>query len=38
MVGGRGVRLGPESVLRDAELYLALDAREDRRASCAKSR
>ncbi len=32
MVGGRGVRLGPESVLRDAELYLALDAREDRRA------
>ena len=31
MVGGRGVRLGPESVLRDAELYLALDAREDRR-------
>ena len=32
MVGGRGVRLGPESVVRDAELYLALDAREDRRA------
>jgi ATP-dependent helicase HrpB len=31
MVGGRGVRLGPESVVRDAELYLALDAREDRR-------
>jgi ATP-dependent helicase HrpB len=32
MVGGRGVRLGPESVVGDAELYLALDAREDRRA------
>ena len=32
MVGGRGVRLGPESRVRDAEFYLALDAREDRRA------
>jgi ATP-dependent helicase HrpB len=32
MVGGRGVRLGPESSVRDADLYLALDAREDRRA------
>ena len=31
MVGGRGVRLAPGSVVRDAELYLALDAREDRR-------
>jgi len=31
MVGGRGVRLGSESVVRQAELYLALDAREDRR-------
>jgi ATP-dependent helicase HrpB len=31
MVGGRGVRLAPESVVRDAELYLALDAREERR-------
>ena len=31
MVGGRGVRLEPESVVRDAELFLALDAREDRR-------
>ncbi|MHB1559679.1 MAG: ATP-dependent helicase HrpB [Isosphaeraceae bacterium] len=31
MVGGRGVRLDPRSVVRDAELYLALDAREDRR-------
>jgi ATP-dependent helicase HrpB len=32
MVGGRGVRLAPESVVRDAEFYLALDAREERRA------
>jgi ATP-dependent helicase HrpB len=32
MVGGRGVRLGPESSVGDADLYLALDAREDRRA------
>ncbi len=31
MVGGRGVRLTAESVLRDVEFYLALDAREDRR-------
>ena len=31
MVGGRGVRLSPSSVVRDAEFYLALDAREDRR-------
>jgi ATP-dependent helicase HrpB len=31
MVGGRGVRLAPGSVIRDAELYLALDAREDSR-------
>jgi len=31
MVGGRGVRLGPESVVRDADLFLAIDAREDRR-------
>lgn len=31
MVGGRGVRLAPGSVVRDAELFLALDAREDRR-------
>jgi ATP-dependent helicase HrpB len=33
MVGGRGVRLAPESVVRDAELYLALDAREERRGA-----
>ena len=31
MVGGRGVRLGPESAVREAEMYLALDAREERR-------
>jgi ATP-dependent helicase HrpB len=31
MVGGRGVRLGRGTVVRDAELYLALDAREVRR-------
>ncbi len=31
MVGGRGVRLAPGSVVRDAELYLAIGAREDRR-------
>jgi len=36
MVGGRGVRLGPESVLRDDEFYLALDARQDRRAALAE--
>jgi ATP-dependent helicase HrpB len=32
MVGGRGVWLAPESAVRDADLYLALEAREDRRA------
>jgi ATP-dependent helicase HrpB len=31
MVGGRGVRLDPTSVVRDSELFLALDPREDRR-------
>ena len=31
MVGGRGVRLDPESVVRDDEFFLALDPREDRR-------
>ena len=31
MVGGRGARLAPGSVVRDAEFYLALSAREDRR-------
>ena len=32
MVGGRGVCLGPESVVRDADLFVAIDAREVRRA------
>jgi ATP-dependent helicase HrpB len=32
MVGGRGVCLGPESSVRDADLFVAIDAREDRRA------
>jgi len=31
MVGGRGVRLGPQSVVKEAELFVALDAREERR-------
>jgi ATP-dependent helicase HrpB len=31
MVGGRGVRLSAESIVRNADLYLAIDAREDRR-------
>jgi len=29
MVGGGGVRLAPESIVRQAEFYLALDARDD---------
>jgi ATP-dependent helicase HrpB len=32
MVGGRGVCLAPESVVHDAELFVAIDAREYRRA------
>ena len=31
MVGGRGVRLGRDSIVRDSELFLALDPREERR-------
>ncbi len=31
MVGGRGIRLDPESVVCDDEFFLALDPREDRR-------
>ncbi|MGA2701111.1 MAG: ATP-dependent helicase HrpB [Isosphaeraceae bacterium] len=31
MVGGRGVRLGRGSIVRDSELFLALDPREERR-------
>jgi ATP-dependent helicase HrpB len=33
MVGGGGVRLAPESVVRQAEFFLALDAREDQRST-----
>jgi len=38
MVGGRGVRLDPESVVRDAEFFLALDPREDRRGGTTEAR
>lgn len=38
MVGGRGVRLAPESVVRDAELFLALDPREGRRGATLEAR
>ena len=38
MVGGRGIRLDPESVVRDAELFLALDPREDRRSGTLEAR
>jgi ATP-dependent helicase HrpB len=31
MVGGRGIRLNRESIVRDSELFLALDPREERR-------
>ena len=33
MVGGGGVRLAPESVVRQPEFYLALDARHDQRST-----
>jgi ATP-dependent helicase HrpB len=38
MVGGRGVRLAPESIVRDAEFFLALDPREDRRGGTREAR
>ena len=38
MVGGRGVRLDPESVVRAAEFFLALDPREDRRGGVLTAR
>jgi ATP-dependent helicase HrpB len=38
MVGGRGVRLAPESVVREAEFFLALDPREDRRGGTREAR
>jgi ATP-dependent helicase HrpB len=33
MVGGGGVRLAPESIVRQAEFFLALDARHDQRSA-----
>ena len=38
MVGGRGVRLEPTSVVRDPEFFLALDPREDRRGGTLEAR
>ena len=38
MVGGRGIRLGPESVVRDSEFFVALDPREDRRGGMLEAR
>jgi ATP-dependent helicase HrpB len=38
MVGGRGVYLGPESAVHDADLFVAIDAREDRRAGVLEAR
>ncbi len=38
MVGGRGVRLAPDSVVRDDEFFLALDPRQDRRGSTLEAR
>ncbi|MEO6811112.1 MAG: ATP-dependent helicase HrpB [Isosphaeraceae bacterium] len=38
MVGGRGVRLAPESVVREPELFLALDPREARRGATLEAR
>jgi ATP-dependent helicase HrpB len=38
MVGGRGVRLDPGSVVREAELFLALDPREHRRGGTLEAR
>jgi ATP-dependent helicase HrpB len=38
MVGGRGVRLEPSSVVRDAEFFLALDPREVRRGGALEAR
>lgn len=32
MVGGVGVRLSPESIVRDSEFFIALDARQDQRS------
>ena len=38
MVGGRGVRLEPESVVREPEFFLALDPRDDRRGPTREAR
>ena len=38
MVGGRGVRLRPDSVVRDDEFFVALDPRQDRRGSTLEAR
>jgi ATP-dependent helicase HrpB len=38
MVGGRGVRLEPESVVRDHEFFIAIDPREGRRAGRRQAR
>ncbi|MGE3820008.1 MAG: ATP-dependent helicase HrpB [Isosphaeraceae bacterium] len=38
MVGGRGIRLEPESVVREAEFFLSLDPREDRRRGAREAR
>ena len=38
MVGGRGVRVAPESVVRDSEFFVALDPREDRRGGRLEAR
>jgi ATP-dependent helicase HrpB len=38
MVGGRGIRLEPESVVREGELFLALDPREDEKGSSREAR
>jgi ATP-dependent helicase HrpB len=38
MVGGGGVSLAPESVVRQAEFYLALDARHDERSAAREAK
>jgi ATP-dependent helicase HrpB len=38
MVGGRGIRLDRESVVRDSEFFLGLDPREDRRGGTLEAR
>jgi ATP-dependent helicase HrpB len=38
MVGGRGVRLSPESTVIEPELFLSLDPREDRRGGVREAR